>query len=62
MKRGDLVEYVYVNSWGSRSPTGKVGIVMSRTYTAYDNSFTKWDVWFKDGTLNLREKYLRTVR
>lgn len=61
MKPGDLVEYVYVSHWGSRRPTGRIGMIMTRTYTSYDKSFTKWDVWFRDGIVNIREKYLREI-
>lgn len=61
MKTGHLVEYIYVSHWGSRRPTGKIGLVMSRTYAAYDKNFTKWDVWFKEGIVNVREKYLKVV-
>jgi hypothetical protein len=62
MKEGDLVEFVNVNTWGGRSPTGEIGIVMKRTYMSYEKSFTKWDVLFKDGIVNTQEKYLRSVK
>tara|TARA_R110001583_G_scaffold23585_1_gene86966 strand:- start:1034 stop:1222 length:189 start_codon:yes stop_codon:yes gene_type:complete len=62
MKIGDLVEYVFVNSWGSRKPTGKIGLLMQRTYLSYDKNFTKWDVCFNTGIVNITEKYLRAVK
>jgi hypothetical protein len=59
VKAGDLVEVCKRSSWGGVTPTGKTGLVLRRTYLAYDNGLSQWDVHVNGRLGNYQERNLR---
>ena len=59
MKAGDLVEVCKRSSWGGVTPTGRAGLLIRRTYLAYDTGRSQWDVHIDNHVSNYQERNLR---
>jgi len=55
MKPGDLVRIVKVHRWGGFSETGRRGILVSRTYMAYEDKLSQWEV-LVEGEIEVRNQ------
>lgn len=58
MKRGDHIEIIKISRWGGRTPSGKRGILLKRTFLAYENKNCRWDVLIDGIIINLQERTL----
>ena len=60
MDKGDIVRFKSNRLRKTFGP--EMGVLIKRTYLAYDSYFTKWDVLFSDGTVkNIRESHLSKI-
>ena len=59
MKKGDVVELLKHSHWGGCSPTGKFGILIKRTYLAYDSELSRWQVCVDGTVVTLQENQMR---
>ena len=58
MKPGDIVEVSKINRWGGHVPLDKWGILVKRTYMAYEQKFNKWDVLIDSKIISLTQRTL----
>lgn len=61
IKQGDIVEIYSHSHWGGLIKTSKIGVVVKRTYLAYDNRSTCWDVLVGESVVNMKEDNLRKL-
>ena len=59
MKAGDLVEVYMRSSWGGLTPIGMTGLLIRRTYLAYEPGRSQWDVHIDNQVSNYQERNLR---
>ena len=59
MKAGDLVEICKRSHWGGLAPTGVTGLLIRRTYLAYNPDLSQWDVHVDGRVGNYQERNLR---
>ena len=59
MKAGDVVEVYKINRWGGHVPRNLWGVLIKRTYVAYDPAFSQWDVLINSKIINITERALR---
>ena len=62
MKRGDIVEIIMLSHWGGRTPTGVSGVLLRRTYLAYEAPNSAWDVLINGKVVSVRRKQTRVVK
>lgn len=59
---GDLVRISRVTRWGGTMSTGLQGIIIDRTYTAYEAHYSKWNVLVNGKVETILESKLRLVQ
>ena len=59
IKKGSLVELIRLSRWGGRIPTGRLGVVIRRSYLAYEVDDCKWEVLVKGEVMTVERKQLR---
>tara|TARA_B100000214_G_C23881288_1_gene587371 strand:+ start:147 stop:332 length:186 start_codon:yes stop_codon:yes gene_type:complete len=61
MKVGDTIKVMKMTRWGGFIGSDLIGIVIRKTYEAYDPKLSRWDVLVKGQVINLEKRRLHRI-
>ena len=62
MNVGDVIERIRFSHWGGMHFTGWLGVILKKTYSAYDSTYDKWDVLMDSEIVSLQTRQMRKIK